>query len=742
MIVDSGADESCLPMHMAYTGESMGSKGPSFCDAQGHPLHVHDRRTCVMQFLNLDQDVKTFKETCLVSSVNSPLFAVGKLYRLGWGTFWHGDQFVLGLQSDPSTYIPCSFRHNSIVAKGWIRRVHTLPPSVPSSPKNAKLNVAGMQVRAVVAKLGKVLERLIQSATYFQPLIDGVWGIQLESDKFVDVHEALPNEGLEYRTTLAYLDGQWRLLELSEHIDRLPEVSAQLPGVTSPCKCICFAHRAICSPSDLGFEVQGSSMPSGVVPTVDDGLGVVDDSAEQVGAASGSPDEVQQHGMAVDPEGQASLEAKRLDEPELLPDEIEVLGVTLRPTDSLKTLREACVHAGIGKSGGKATVYQRLYNFVKRYDIQQRIGEQPAAPVPNAVKPVAEPTDEERRLHELTHLPFKNWCLFCQEHKSRSDAHKASDVSQHGVPTISFDFSFTGREEGGKDKLVALVVRDSFSGWREAIPVARKGGATSRSYLASEVTRLLNMLGHGTVKLRCDPESVCLALRDEIIKRRSKFGHRTLFDQVAEGEHQSNGGAEAAVHQTRLQAGVLLSQYEARSGKSVQTTHPLHSWSMRHASWLLNRFGQARSGTTPFEDVMNTTYRGKVCSFGMSVLSLARGTAKGRPSWVKSIWLGKSASSDQHITCTAGGKLLLTRSVRLLNPQYDATLHDAVRDQSWQHPGLLAGTVGKSATQRTKEVTDTGELSAEAAADGVGAITPLVVPPPGTPDEAGTDLFV
>ncbi|CAE7917811.1 unnamed protein product, partial [Symbiodinium necroappetens] len=341
-----------------------------------------------------------------------------------------------------------------------------------------------------------------------------------------------------------------------------------------------------------------------------------------------------------------------------------------------------------------------LYNFVKRYEIQQRIAEHPAAPVPNEVKPVAEPSDEERRLHELTHLPFRPWCAFCQEHKSRSDAHKASDVSQHGVPVISFDFSFTGREEGGKDKLVTLVVRDSFSGWRESIPSARKGGATSRSYLASEVTRLLNMLGYGTVKLRCDPEGTCLSLRDEIVKRRSKFGHRTLFDQVAEGEHQSNGGAEAAVHQTRLQAGVLLSQYEVRSGKTVHTTHPLHSWSMRHASWLLNRFGQARSGTTPFEDIMNTTYRGKICRFGMAVLSLARGTAGARVvraglspyGWVKARPATSTSRAQLGADCSS--------------------------------PGLLAGTVGKSASQRTKEVTDTGAVVV--ANDGVGPVTPLI----------------
>ena len=129
MIIDSGADESCLSLSMDLVGDSLGRSNPGFCDAQGHPLQIHDRRQCVMQFLNVDQKLQTFKESCLVSSVSSPLFAVGKLYKLGWGTFWHGDQFVLGLPGKPSTYIPCSFKHNSIVAQGWIRRVRVPSPS-------------------------------------------------------------------------------------------------------------------------------------------------------------------------------------------------------------------------------------------------------------------------------------------------------------------------------------------------------------------------------------------------------------------------------------------------------------------------------------------------------------------------------------------------------------------------------------------------------------------------------------
>ena len=228
MIIDSGADESCLPLSMDLLGQSLGRAGPSFCDAQGHPLQVHDRRQCVLQFLNLDQQVKTFKESCLVSSVNSPLFAVGKLYKLGWGTFWCGDQFVLGLPGKPSTYIPCSFRHNSIVAQGWIRRVHVPSPShesaAASAVPRASLSPSPMQVR-MLAKLGRVLERLVRDATYFQELVPGIWGIQVDSDCFIDVSEALPNEGLQYRTTLALQNGRWKVLELSENIDQLESPS-------------------------------------------------------------------------------------------------------------------------------------------------------------------------------------------------------------------------------------------------------------------------------------------------------------------------------------------------------------------------------------------------------------------------------------------------------------------------------------------------------------------------------------
>ena len=83
------------------------------------------------------------------------------------------------------------------------------------------------------------------------------------------------------------------------------------------------------------------------------------------GDPSSLRDEIQQHSAAMDVDRQAALEAERVDDASKLPDELEVLGVVAKPTDTLKVLREACTLAGLGKSGGKETVYRRLHNFAE-----------------------------------------------------------------------------------------------------------------------------------------------------------------------------------------------------------------------------------------------------------------------------------------------------------------------------------------------------------------------------------------
>ena len=94
--------------------------------------------------------------------------------------------------------------------------------------------------------------------------------------------------------------------------------------------------------------------------------------------------------------------------------------------------------------------------------------------------------------------------------------------------------------------------------------------------------------------------------------------------------------------------------------------------------------------------------------------------------------------------CDCWGKLILTRSVRQMQPSYDPRLHDVVKDRPYDHPGFLAGSVGRSKPQKAREVQDQGEVlpgqpveqpleppsvDISPPADRLGNVSPLVMPP-------------
>ena len=736
IIIDSGADESCLPAALAWCGTSIGASIPDFADAQGHLLDIKDHKTVLLELPNAAGDLQCFRESCLVSSVSSPLFAVGKLYRMGWSCFWEDERFYLGRQGEPETYIPIFFKHNSLFAKCYVRRVQASKPAI-----------------RVVAKLGAVLQKLAARCHEFQELVPGVWCLSVLSDRFVDVTSAMPLAVLPYRTTLVEGSDGWELLEISELVETLPDPACMIPGIAEPRNCIVFAHSQVRSPEELGFSTDSTSS-GGLVPRAESS----GDRASADPASSEVPEVEMSSELPVEaePDGagdggaqashhrssDASLHVRQSDEaPESLPEELDVQGVVIRPTDTLKVLRKACELCGVGKSGGKATVYRRLAAYVAKHRLE--LQSHPAAAdqvIPQQVTPVVEPSTAERELHELTHLPFQPWCTVCMQNKGRSDPHKGVDATHRAQTVVSFDFSFTGRDEEAPDsKLVCLVLHDRHTGWREALPVPRRGGSHSKHYLASEVTRIMSFLGHKEASLRCDPENVCLALQQEIVRSRTRIGLKTQPEQSPEGEHASNGGAEQAVNNCRLQANVILAAYERDSGCKVSTMHPLHAWGTRHASWLLNRYGLKASGTTAFEDATGHPYDGKVVQFGQSVLCFCKGKVKGAPKWLQGMWLGKTNSSDQHICITAGGRLILCRSIRCMIPKFDKSLHDVIKAQPWQHSSFLSGTAGRSQAQKLVVSIEDGDDAAPLPAavdDGIGV---GLAAPAGTPDEAGSD---
>ena len=65
---------------------------------------------------------------------------------------------------------------------------------------------------------------------------------------------------------------------------------------------------------------------------------------------------------------------------------------------------------------------------------------------PKALRSPKQPTLAERRLHELTHLPYADWCPHCVAGKRANSPHRR--IKNHSdLPLLCCDYAFFGEQE-------------------------------------------------------------------------------------------------------------------------------------------------------------------------------------------------------------------------------------------------------------------------------------------------------
>ena len=110
------------------------------------------------------------------------------------------------------------------------------------------------------------------------------------------------------------------------------------------------------------------------------------------------------------------------------------------------------------------TAYNEEY-ITEDEDIQQS-----ALPA-KGIKAPQQPTEQERKEHNLTHLPYRSWCSICVESKARANNHPQQKTSK--LPVVQCDFAYI---KGIHDKQVipVLTAIDVETGMRMAIMVQDK----------------------------------------------------------------------------------------------------------------------------------------------------------------------------------------------------------------------------------------------------------------------------
>ena len=69
----------------------------------------------------------------------------------------------------------------------------------------------------------------------------------------------------------------------------------------------------------------------------------------------------------------------------------------------------------------------------------------PGSRNPNKMQDPRAPTQAEREEHELTHLPYRSWCIHCVKGRGKDAPHLVA-ASDGVLPEVHFDFAFMGDE--------------------------------------------------------------------------------------------------------------------------------------------------------------------------------------------------------------------------------------------------------------------------------------------------------
>jgi hypothetical protein len=103
-----------------------------------------------------------------------------------------------------------------------------------------------------------------------------------------------------------------------------------------------------------------------------------------------------------------------------------------------------------------------------------------------------EPTAEERKEHEMTHLPYRNWCRHCVRGRGKEAAHCRQDAVEGALHELHFDFAFMGEEDEPKKCVTMLVVRERRSRMTLATAVPSK---STGQFVVNRVMAFMKEIG-------------------------------------------------------------------------------------------------------------------------------------------------------------------------------------------------------------------------------------------------------
>jgi hypothetical protein len=273
------------------------------------------------------------------------------------------------------------------------------------------------------------------------------------------------------------------------------------------------------------------------------------------------------------------------------------------------------------------------------------------------------PSQAEVDLHELHHLPYRNWCPHCVRGQGKDLDHRRSAGGERGLSEYHFDYCFPGDEFGFK--LTILVGRERVGGMCMATVVPTKG--TNGCFELHKILEFIRQCGDEAtdITIKTDQEPAIKFVVEEIVKARQK--DRTHLEESPVGSSGSNGVVERKVQGIEGQLRTMLSALEGRLGVGIDAKEKVVVFMAEYAAYLQCRLEVGLDGKTAYERTKGKASKILGVEFGEKLL-VKRKIKSGKmeklkPKWDYGIFVGVRPRSGEVIIATPTG-ITKARSVR------------------------------------------------------------------------------
>ena len=244
------------------------------------------------------------------------------------------------------------------------------------------------------------------------------------------------------------------------------------------------------------------------------------------------------------------------------------------------------------------------------------------------------PTPQEVHEHELTHLPYRDWCPICVQGRGRQHNYKTPRIRQ---PVVQVDFAYIKTNQEPLPTAVLTAV-DATTQLCMACLVPDKSSMTD--YMINNLQAFILECGRTNGILQSNNEDTLNTL---LKATAAKLGSVTVRHSPA---YSSNSrGSVERLHRTLLgQIRTFKAQVERNYGITLNVKHSLLPWTIRHVAWTINRYVVHSDGYTTLERRWGRNYERAIVEFGETLLYMpphGKSLPKAELRMQKCIWLGK-----------------------------------------------------------------------------------------------------